>query len=301
MKKGTAYRLNLGGNRLREIRIGYLFMLPCLSILMALVAYPLLYGFYISVFKTNLVSKWNFVGLKYYINAIKNPEFRSQLAVTAKFTFFVVLGHFTVGTILAVLLNRNFMGRTFFRAVLLLPWLFPDSVIALLFKWILNPIYGILNWFLLSINAISDPISWVGSGKYAFPVVVIVCIWKGFPMIMMMILSGLQSISNELYEAAKIDGADSWQSFLHITLPGLKPVLAVTLVLDTIWWFKHYSLVYVLTGGGPGNSTALISISIYKQAFENFNFGSAAAMSVLVFFVCFILGTVYMKLLESED
>lgn len=280
---------------------GYLFILPCLIVLLSLVAYPLFYGFYISFFKTNLVKKWNFVGLKYYWETLHDAEFLGQLFITFKFTILVVTGHFAIGMLLAVLLNREFPGRTIFRVILLLPWLFPDSVIALLFKWIFNPIYGVFNWFLISIGVISEAQSWLGSGAYAFGVVVFVCIWKGYPMIMMMLISGLQTISEDLYEAAQIDGANVWNIFCKITLPCLRPVLVVTLVLDTVWWFKHYTLVYVLTGGGPGNTTSLISISIYKEAFDNFNFGNAAAMSVIVFFICFILSFLYRKVLEKDD
>ncbi len=280
---------------------GYLFTLPCLIILAGLVAYPLLYGFYISFFKTNLVKKWAFVGFKYYLDALTDREFLGQLWVTLKFTFFVVSGHFLIGLLLAVLLNRQFRGRMAFRVILLLPWLFPESVIALLFKWIFNPIYGIFNWFLLSLRLIPEPMSWLGSANYAFLAVIFVCIWKGYPMIMMMLLSGLQMISTDICEAARIDGANAWQVFWHITLPGLRSVLVVTLVLDTVWWFKHYTLVYVLTGGGPGNATSLISISIYKQAFDNFSFGSAAAMSVIVFVICFLLGILYRKVLECDE
>ena len=279
---------------------GYLFVFPCVITLAGLVLYPLLYGFYISFFDTNLVKKWSFVGLKYYIDALTDGEFLTQLFITFKFTLFVVAGHFIIGLLLAVLLNREFPGRTIFRVILLLPWLFPESVIALLFKWIFNPIYGIFNWALMSMHVISEPASWLGSGKFALPIVIFVCIWKGYPMIMMMILSGLQMISEDIMEAARIDGANAWQAFWSITLPGLRPVLIVTLILDTVWWFKHYTLVYVLTGGGPGDTTALISISIYKEAFNNFDFGSAAAMSVIVFIICFLLGFLYRKVLDRD-
>ena len=279
---------------------GYLFVFPCVITLTGLVLYPLLYGFYISFFDTNLVKKWRFVGLKYYIDALTDGEFLTQLFITFKFTLFVVAGHFIIGLLLAVLLYREFPGRTIFRVILLLPWLFPESVIALLFKWIFNPIYGIFNWALMSMHVISEPASWLGSGKFALPIVIFVCIWKGYPMIMMMILSGLQMISEDIMEAARIDGANAWQAFWSITLPGLRPVLIVTLILDTVWWFKHYTLVYVLTGGGPGDTTALISISIYKEAFNNFDFGSAAAMSVIVFIICFLLGFLYRKVLDRD-
>lgn len=279
---------------------GYLYVLPIAAVLAGLVVYPMIYGFYISFFKTNLVSQWEFVGIRYYVEAFTNKEFLKELFVTLKFTVGVVAGHFIVGFAGALLLNREFKGRTVFRVILLLPWLFPDSVIALLFKWIFNPVYGIFNFMLTQIGLGTGDEVWLSNAAFALPIVVIVCIWKGYPMIMMMILAGLQSISTDIKEAARIDGANGLQVFLHIIIPGLRPVLTVTLILDTVWWFKHYTLVWVLTQGGPGNETALVSISIYKQAFDNFNFGSAAAMSVIVFFVCFIVGIVYRRILDED-
>ena len=284
----------------REAINGYLFMFPVILVLAVLVVYPLCYGFYISLFKTNLIKKWNFVGFKYYKEALTNPDFREQMLVTIKFTFWVVFGHFFIGLILAVLLNRNFKGRIFFRILLLLPWLFPDSVIALLFKWIFNSVYGVFNQIVMKLGLISETVSWLGTSKYALPVVICVCIWKGYPMIMMMILAGLQAIPDEIVEAARIDGASSPQVFRYITIPSLRPVLLVTLVLDTVWWFKHYTLVWVLTNGGPGNDTSLVSIAIYKQAFDQFNFGKAAACSVIVFFICLVIGLVYRRMLDNE-
>lgn len=279
---------------------GYLYVLPIVAVLAGLVVYPMLYGFYISFFKTNLVSQWEFAGLRYYIEALTNEEFLKELFVTLKFTVGVVAGHFIVGFAGALLLNREFKGRTVFRVILLLPWLFPDSVIALLFKWIFNPVYGMFNYMLTQLGLGTGNEVWLSNAAFALPIVVIVCIWKGYPMIMMMILAGLQSISTDIKEAARIDGANALQVFLHIIIPGLRPVLTVTLILDTVWWFKHYTLVWVLTQGGPGNETALVSISIYKQAFDNFNFGSAAAMSVIVFFICFIVGIVYRRILDED-
>lgn len=283
----------------REVN-GYLFILPVTAVLTALVVYPLLYGFYISFFKTNLIKKWNFVGLHYYREALTSREFYSQMAVTVKFTVGVVAGHFIVGMLLALLLNREFPGRSLFRVILLLPWLFPDSVIALLFKWIFNPVYGIFNHMLIQMGILETEQVWLSNARFALPIVIAVCIWKGYPMIMMMLLAGLQSISGDVKEAARIDGANLLQLFRYVTLPGLRPVMVVTLVLDTVWWFKHYTLVWVLTEGGPGNATSLLSISIYKQAFDNFNFGSAAAMSVIVFAICYLFGYLYRKVLEDD-
>lgn len=283
----------------RELN-GYIFVFPVVAVLALLVIYPLCFGGYISLFKTNLVKKWDFVGLKYYLGALKDVDFHEQMLVTLQFTFWVVLGHFVIGMILAILLNRDFKGRVFFRIILLLPWLFPDSVIALLFKWIFNAVYGIFNQMMLGLGVIDQNVSWLGTSQYALPMVILTCIWKGYPMIMMMILAGLQAVPTDIVEAARIDGANGLKVFRHVTIPCLKPVLLVTLVLDTVWWFKHYTLVWVLTGGGPGNDTSLVSIAIYKLSFDQFNFGKAAAYSVIVFVICFVIGLVYRRLLDRE-
>ncbi|HCJ93720.1 MAG TPA: sugar ABC transporter permease [Sphaerochaeta sp.] len=289
-----------GVGRLDRNFHGILFVLPVVLVLVLLVVYPLCYGVYISFFKTNLVSKWDFVGLKYYVQALTNSDFLIYLANSFRFTLYVVSFHLIIGVLLSILLNRDFKGKTCFRIILLLPWLFPESVIALLFKWMLNPIYGVFNAFLTQVGIISQPMSWLGNSQFAMTAVITVCIWKGYPMVMMMILAGLQSIPKDYYEAARIDGAGGLQSLRYITIPSLKHVLVITLLLDTIWWFKHYTLVWILTGGGPGNDTSLVSIGIYKEAFEFFEFGKAAAMSVVVFLICNIIGFLYQRMLDRE-
>ena len=254
----------------------YFFIGPALLALVALVVYPLLYGVYISFFKTNLANKWDFVGLKNYISVFSDGVFVKQLGVTLKFTAIVVLAHFIIGIFLAMLLNQSRPGITFFRTILVLPWLMPEVVIALIFKWIMNPLYGLLNYGM-------------------------VCIWKGYPLVMVNALAALQSVSTDIYEAAKVDGANKIQTFFRIILPSIKPVLATTLILDTVWWFKHYTIVYLMTKGGPGSDTSIVSIEIYKQAFDYFNFGKAASMSVVVFFVCLIISKLYRRFLDNED
>lgn len=279
---------------------GYLFIAPALIALLALVVYPLVYGFYISFFDTNFANKWNFVGLNNYIRIFSNTSFLKQLWLTVKFTLIVVAAHFVIGTFLALLLNNKPKGNTFFRAVLILPWLLPEVVVALLFKWIMNPLYGILNYFLQITGISNTNISWLGEAKFAFIAVVLVAIWKGYPLVMVNVLAGLQSIPQEIYEASEVDGANKIQTLFYITLPSIKPILATVLILDSVWWFKHYTIIALLTQGGPGNSTAIVSIDIYKQAFEFFNFGRAAAMSVIVFFVCLLIGKLYRRYLEND-
>ena len=279
----------------------YFFIGPALLALVALMVYPLLYGVYISFFKTNLANKWDFVGLKNYISVFSDGVFVKQLGVTLKFTAIVVLAHFIIGIFLAMLLNQSRPGITFFRTILVLPWLMPEVVIALIFKWIMNPLYGLLNYGMQLLGLSEGGVSWLGDTKYAFISVVLVCIWKGYPLVMVNALAALQSVSTDIYEAAKVDGANNIQTFFRIILPSIKPVLATTLILDTVWWFKHYTIVYLMTKGGPGSDTSIVSIEIYKQAFDYFNFGKAASMSVVVFFVCLIISKLYRRFLDNED
>ncbi len=280
---------------------GYAFVFPSAATLVALVAYPLIYGVYISLFKTNLLNKWNFVGLKYYLQAFSSAKFLQTLVVTFEFTAFTVIGHFLIGILLASVLNMKLPGRTIFRAILLAPWLFPEVVVGLLWKWMLNSMYGIFNHFLMSLQITTEPISWLGNPTTALAAVVLVAIWKGYPLVMLLLLAGLQAIPEELYEAAEIDGASRGQVFRFVTLPGLKSILIITLILDTVWWFKHFTLIWILTQGGPVNATNVVSINIFKAAFESFRFGPAAAMAVIVFFICFGIGYVYRRILGDDD
>ena len=279
---------------------GYYFSFPIVFMLAALTVYPMLYGFYISFFNTNLVTRWKFVGLRYYLDAFTETAFYQSVLLTLGFMVLVVAGHFILGFVLATLLNREFKGRTFFRIIFMLPWFFPEAVVALLFTWIMNPMYGILNSILRNLGLIASNMSWLGNKSLAFPSVVFVCIWKGYPLVMTMILAGLQSISKDYYEAAELDGANKWEQFCYITLPSLKTILTTVLILDCVWWFKQYTLVYTMTAGGPGTSTSLISLSIYGTAFNDLRFGKAAAWGILVFIICYLINLVS-KVVAKDD
>jgi len=269
--------------------------------MLVLIAYPLLYGVYISGFNTNLLNKWDFVGLKYYIQILSDTEFLNKIWITLKYAALVVAGNFVVGMSLALLLNREIKFRLLFRAILILPWLFPDVVVALLWKWLYNPLYGLFNYLLQSLHLIKTPIEWLDSQHFALFGVAIASVWKGYPLVMIMLLAGLQSISKDLYEAAEIDGCNKWQLFRHITIPGLMPVTLVVLILETVWWFKHFTIVWLLTAGGPINVTSVVSIDIYRTAFQSFQFGRASAMAVIVFVICLLMSYVYRRLLETND
>lgn len=288
------------GVHLKDKIAAYLFTFPVVVTLILLLAYPFGYGIYISFFQTNLIKKWRFVGFDNYINSFLMSEFWQSLGRTLIFTVAVVLGHFIIGFLFALILNREMKGRTFFRVILLLPWLFSEVVVATLWKWIFHPTNGILNGMLVNMGLIDKPLSWLGSPQFAMMTVIFICIWKGYPLIMIQLLAGLQTISKDVNEAATIDGANTWTIFWHITIPTLRPTLVVTILLDTVWWFKHVTIIWLLTQGGPGSSTDTIAVDIYKQAFEYFDFGTAAAIAVLVFLICVVFSLGYRRIAKDE-
>lgn len=286
--------------RLKTKLTPYGFILPaCLTILI-LVVYPILYGIYISFFDTNLVNKWEFVGLRYYFQALTDTSFLHSLWMTVIFTVSVVVGHFFIGFVFASILNMDIRFRTVLRGILILPWLFPDVVIAYLFKWILNTQGGIVNELLLHFGLISDPIGWLSTSATAFPCVILVSIWKGYPLVMVQILAGIQTISTDMYEAAEIDGANLWQRFRYVTIPALKPILTTILILDTVWVFKQFTLIWLMTSGGPGSSTMVSAIEIYKNAFSYFKYGLASVQSVYILLICYLIGVVFRRLLRDD-
>ncbi len=278
----------------------YGFVLPATLTMLLLVVYPIVYGIYISFFNTNLVNKWKFVGLDYYLKALQDSSFQHSLWMTVVFTFFVVAGHFILGFVFANILNKPIRFKTFFRGVLIIPWLFPDVVVAYLFKWILNEQGGILNALLLQWGWISEPVGWLSSSATAFGCVIIASIWKGFPLVMIQILAGIQTINSDMYEAASIDGANGWQQFHYITIPALKPILTTVLILDTVWVFKQFTMIWLMTAGGPGNSTMVSAVEIYKNAFNYFKYGYASAESVFILVICYLIGVVFRRLLKDD-
>ncbi len=286
--------------KLKSILVPYGFVTPASLTILILVVYPILYGIYISFFDTNLVNKWKFVGLRYYFRALTDVAFLHSLEKTMIFTVAVVAGHFFLGFIFASVLNMNIKWRTLFRGILILPWLFPDVVIAYLFKWILNTQGGIVNELLMHFNLISEPVGWLSTSATAFPCVIFVSIWKGYPLVMVQILAGIQTISTDMYEAAEIDGASMWQRFCYITIPALKPILTTILILDTVWVFKQFTMIWLMTSGGPGSTTMVSAIEIYKNAFTYFKYGLASAQSVYILVICYLIGVVFRRLLRDD-
>lgn len=282
-------------------RAGFTFVSPAMLVMILLVVYPLAYGMYISLFKTNLLNRWDFVGIQYFVQSFTDPGFVKSLVTTTLYAVIVVAGHILVGTLLAVMLAADIKYKVFFRAMLILPWLFPDVVVALIFRWILDPIFGLFNFGLLTVGLIDTQIAWLDHPTWAFVAVVFATIWKGYPLIMLLVLAGLQSIPRDRYEAAALDGAGRFLQFRYVSLPGLIPVLGVALIIDFVWWFKHFTIVWLMTKGGPVDATNVISIDIYQTAFQSFNFGQASAMAVIVLFICLFFAGIYQWAMPADE
>ena len=285
----------------RESRSGYFFTLPALLVVFSLIIYPLGYAIFISTQRTNLISEWEFVGARYYAQLLTDPEFLNSLKISLVFAFFVVVGNFVVGLLLAVILNQNIKFATFFKIILMLPWVLPEVVVALIWKWLFNPTYGLINYILNSIGIIDSDVSWFDSSASALAGVIFVATWKGYPIVMIMMLAGMKNIPQERYEAAAVDGASRLQQFRHITLPGLRPIFLVTLILETAWWFKHFTIIWLMTSGGPAGATKVVSIDIYQQAFANFNFGLAAAESVIILSILLAASYIYSRAIRDDN
>lgn len=282
--------------------IGNLFSFPALLVLVSMVVYPLIYGIVISFFDTNLVSKFNFVGLKYYARLIKDVSFYSSLWKTLIFTVVTVAGRTVLALIFSTILVQEKMPlKRLFRSILVLPWFFPDVVIGLLWKWLYNTNYGLINYILQSIGLISSPIEWLSNTSTAMWAVIVVSIWKGFPFMMVMLLAAHQTISKDLYEAAELDGCNVFRKFEHVTLPGIMPVLSTTIMMEVMWCFKHFTIIWNLTKGGPVDATQVVSIDIYKTGFEYMRFGESSTRAVFVFVIIIFLTLIQKKAQRNKE
>jgi multiple sugar transport system permease protein len=219
----------------------------------------------------------------------------NALAVTFTFVGSKVLLHFVVGFIIALALNADIKAKRFFRVVAILPWTVPDVITGLIWRFMYNPTAGIINRLVFDLGLAHRHIEWLGDSDLALPSVIFSDIWRGYPFVMLILLAGLQAISRELYEAAKVDGASTIQEFRRVTIPSMREMIFVAVALDTIWQFRRFGLVFNMTVGGPGNVTEILSLYVYKQYFRYFNFEYAAAIAVILAVVMLIISLPYVR------
>ncbi|KST79330.1 N-Acetyl-D-glucosamine ABC transport system permease protein 1 [Lactococcus lactis subsp. lactis] len=269
-----------------------LFLGPSLVGFLTFIAVPILYSLYISFTDWNLLTSAQFVGFKNYISLFKDATFWSALRNTVTFIIGYLPSVMIFGLLIALLLNSKIKFKTLFRGIYFLPVVTSWVAVSLVWKWLLNGQYGLINYF-LSLVGIHGP-SWLTDPKTAMIAVIITSVWKDIGFIMVLYLGGLQNISPSLYEAAEIDGANSWHSFWNVTLPGLRPTTFFVIMISLINSFQVFDQVNIMTGGGPGNATNVMVQNIYNSAFNFFEMGRASAMSWILFLIIFGVSLVQM-------
>jgi ABC-type sugar transport system permease subunit len=283
-------RTALWSRHRRELFGGLLLLTPALLILLVLVIYPFFYAIWLSFLEKSVGAVGHFVGLRNFSYVITWPQFLAALKNTATFTIVAIAIKFVLGMSVALVLNQHIRGRNFFRAFLLLPWVIPAFVVYLTWRWLYDPLQGLLNYALLDTGLITRPIAFLSDKSTAMISVIIAHSWRGFPFFAISFLAGMQTISLELYEAAQVDGATRWQQFRHITLPSLYHIIGVVLLLQTIWTANAFEPIYLLTGGGPSDATTVYTMLVYLMGMVNLRLGEAAAVSVL--FLPLLIGLV---------
>jgi multiple sugar transport system permease protein len=275
------------------------FVLPGVFLLILVLGWPAITSILYS-FETEKAGDAAYT-IAHYINLLKDPFFKTTFWNTVVFVFFSVATHMILGLAVAMVLNSALPAKPLFRVIALLPWVVPDVVAGIIWKWMYDPIYGSLNDLLLKLGIINNGIEWLSNPKLAMASAILVNLWRGFPFVMLILLAGLQAIPIHLYEAAAIDGASRLTQFIYITLPGLKKMIVVALALDIVWEVRRFGLIQAMTQGGPGILTEVLSTYTYKQYFQFFRFEYASAISVVMTIVLLLVSLPYIWMISQEE
>jgi multiple sugar transport system permease protein len=287
----------------REDRVlAHMALLPSALVLLLLVALPAATVANFSVRDVQLGDESHpFVGLRNFAWALADDAFWSALVNTLQWVFGSVGLEMLIGLSVALLLNRSFVGRGIARAIVFAPYLIPTVVAVLVWRFMFHDVVGVLNFFLMKIGVLDAPVNWLNSPRMAMVSVIVVGVWKFFPFVVLAILGVLQSIPQEQYEAARIDGANDWQMFWRITLPYVMPVFLLTALLRTIWTFHKFDIIYLLTGGGPVGATTTLPVLVYQKAFADFELGRASALALITAAILGVLLCVYFVLNKRAE
>ncbi|WP_066379487.1 MULTISPECIES: carbohydrate ABC transporter permease [unclassified Anabaena] len=279
--------MNLHTLRGREQRTAWILLTPALLLLLFVFAYPILRAFWLSVFTRNLATELQpvFSGWDNYLRMAGDGRFWQSFWVTTVFTTASVVSELVLGLLIALVLNQAFFGRGVVRTIAILPWALPTALIGLAWAWIFNDQFGVVNDILRRLGLIETGINWLGNPTLAMVAVVFADVWKTTPFISILLLAGLQSIPKDLYEAYSVDGANAWQSFCNITLPLLLPQILIAVLFRFAQAFGIFDLIAVMTGGGPGGATEVVSLYIYATVMRYLDFGYGAALVVVTFLI----------------
>lgn len=289
----------------RTRRLGLLLALPAIIYITIFLVIPLLYNVWLSISNANgsnlITGDYHPTGLTNYEAVLANPGFWNGLKLSAIFTFASLALQFIIGYAMALFFRKPFPGNGIIRALLLVAWILPAVVTGTIFRWIFDSDFGVINYFLTSLHLVDKPILWLTNSTTAMVAVVIANLWVGMPFNMLLILSGLHTIDDGLYEAAEVDGAGPIRTFFSITEPLMRPVVFSLLLLGVINTYKVFDLIYTMTKGGPVEATTTLPIFTYLQTFKVFDFGNGAAASMLTMVLPLALSWFYVRSLDKED
>lgn len=278
---------------------GYLFATPLLVVLAIAVMLPALYNVAIAFFDHDfMMQTWRFAGLANFAKLMESSFFWNSFWVTLIWVTGNVSLQLVIGLALALVLNSVIRFRGLFTGILMIPWISSFVVVAVLFMWIYHPQLGVLNDILLRLGFIDRPIAWLASPEMAQVSLILANTWKFFPLVMITLLAGLQDVSREQMEVAEVDGANWFQKFRMVVLPTILPSMSTGVLLSTIWAYNSFTLPIIMTAGGPLRATEILGLFIYKQAFDSFDFGAAAACSLILFVQILAVIVLYLRVLD---
>lgn len=296
------FSVRLGFQRRNQIQ-GFLLFLPVLIWILAVVIYPIVVSVVLSFQDARLSAvnaRW--VGFANYVRVLeRDPEFWTAAKNTVVWTAANYVVQMGVGLLIALLLNRRFRGVESLRTWIVVPWVIPTVAMAIMWVWMLNASVGVINHLLLGLGLLAQRTAFLGDPVAAMPTVVILNSWRWFPLVTVVLLAAMQTVPDELYEAALVDGASAWARFRHVTLAWIRPTVHVLSLLVLIWIFNSFVVVWLTTQGGPGNATLTLPVLVYKRAFSVFRLSEAAAISVLMSVVLLVLAMLYLRSQRMEE
>ena len=289
--------------RLRTRLTSYAYLVPAAACLLATVVVPIVMAMHMSLYANVLYKPqdYRFIWFDNYVRLTQDPVFWLTLWNSVVWVFGSVVFQFVAGFAAALLLHQSFVGRSLIRTVTLLPWIIPGVVVGLIWEWLYQPNYGVINDLLIRAGWLHDRIAWLSNPDLAMGAVVFTNVWRGIPFFTIMILAGLQSIPAELYEAARVDGAGVLARFWHITLPLLRPIIVVATATRIIWTFNYADLIFVMTSGGPANATQITSTYTLLQAYSVLDFGYAGALSVVLLLVMLVFTFFFLRVTRGVE
>jgi multiple sugar transport system permease protein len=285
----------------RQQLAGYLTIAPAFVLILGLTLYPVAYSIWLSLLeKHSFFPEQRFVGLENFFYLSKDPEFWTSLWLGTVYSIWTIFFQVVLGVAAALILNETFVGRGLVRGIVLFPYMIPTIVAVILWKWLLNDTYGVVNYWTLALGIVRDPISWLGADHIMLSTI-IMSIWQFFPFVLLSILARLQTIPPELYEAAKVDGASALRRFVHVTLPQIRGILFVVILLRSIWMFTKFDTVWLMgEGAGAGRFIRTLPVYAYMRTLTYYQAGLGAALAVIMFAILVVCTVIYFGLFREE-